>query len=160
MHIQLYFITNSLFRHQKLASNLHFLRLAQLFFLFETYSVSFLQKAYFYAKNTATQPLFCRGIASLCLCFFENGLALSGADAPARPPFVAYTTSPSGRRESFKGRAFQRNLQGSHGSLEFFHAVGVLPLHAQILAAHVAVSSQLAVDGPAQIQVTDDGCRG
>ena len=51
MHIQFYFITNSLFRHQKLASNLHFLRLAQLFFLFETYSVSFLQKAYFYAKN-------------------------------------------------------------------------------------------------------------
>lgn len=44
MHIQNYFITNSLFRHQKLASNLNFLRLAQLFFLFLKENVSFLQK--------------------------------------------------------------------------------------------------------------------
>ena len=107
MHIQLYFITNSLFRHQKLASNLHFLRLAQLFFLFATYSVSFLQKAYFYAKKRCTK------CASL----------------------------------------FATNLQGSHGSLEFFHAVGVLPLHAQVLAAHVAVGGQLAVDGLAQVEM-------
>ena len=50
---------------------------------------------------------------------------------------------------------FATNLQGSHGSLEFFHAVGVLPLHAQVLAAHVAVGGQLAVDGLAQVEITE-----
>ena len=48
-------------------------------------------------------------------------------------------------------------LQGSDRSLQGIHAVGVLPLHAQILAAHVAVGGQLAVDGLAQVQLADDG---
>ena len=48
-------------------------------------------------------------------------------------------------------------LQGSNSSLQLFDAVGVLPLHAQVLAAHVAISSQLAVDGLAQVEFADDG---
>lgn len=48
-------------------------------------------------------------------------------------------------------------LQGSDRSLQGIHAVGVLPLHAQILAAHVAVCGQLAVDGLAQVEFADDG---
>ena len=52
------------------------------------------------------------------------------------------------------------SLQSSHGSLQGIHAVGVLPLHAQVLAAHVTVGSQLAVDGLAQVEVTDDGSGG
>ena len=48
-------------------------------------------------------------------------------------------------------------LQGSDSSLQLFDAVCVLPLHAQVLAAHVAISSQLAVDGLAQVEVADDG---
>ena len=43
-----------------------------------------------------------------------------------------------------------------HGGLQGVHAVGVLPLHAQVLAAHVAVGGQLAVDGLAQVKVADD----
>ena len=48
-------------------------------------------------------------------------------------------------------------LQGGDSSLQLFDAVGVLPLHAQVLAAHVAVSGQLTVDGLAQVEVADDG---
>ena len=48
-------------------------------------------------------------------------------------------------------------LQRCNSGLELIHAVGVLPLHAQILAAHVAVGGQLAVDGLPQAEVTDDG---
>lgn len=54
-------------------------------------------------------------------------------------------------------RCFVFRLQGSDRSLQGIHAVGVLPLHAQILAAHVAVCGQLAVDGLAQVEFADDG---
>ena len=54
-------------------------------------------------------------------------------------------------------RYFVFRLQGSDRSLQGIHAVGVLPLHAQILAAHVAVGSQLAINGLAQVEFADDG---
>ena len=54
-------------------------------------------------------------------------------------------------------RCFVFRLQGSDRSLQGIHAVGVLPLHAQILAAHVAVGSQLALNGLAQVEFADDG---
>ena len=54
-------------------------------------------------------------------------------------------------------RYFVFRLQGSDRSLQGIHAVGVFPLHAQILAAHVAVRSQLAVDRLAQVKFADDG---
>ena len=47
-------------------------------------------------------------------------------------------------------RCFVFRLQSSDRSLQGIHAVGVLPLHAQILAAHVTIGGQLAVDGLAQ----------
>ncbi len=38
-------------------------------------------------------------------------------------------------------------------------AVSLLPRYAEVLATHVAISGELAVDGAAQIEVADDGCR-
>ena len=42
-------------------------------------------------------------------------------------------------------------------SLQGLHPVGLLPGHAQVLPAHVAIGGQLAVDGAAQVQIPDDG---
>ena len=39
------------------------------------------------------------------------------------------------------------------------NTVSLLPAHAEILAAHVAVGGELAVDGTAQVEVADDGAR-
>ena len=49
--------------------------------------------------------------------------------------------------------------EGCDCGLQLFDAVGVLPLHAEVFAAHVAVGSQLAVDGLAQVEGADDGGR-
>ena len=57
------------------------------------------------------------------------------------------------------GAQHKQRLFGD-GGLQGLGAVGVLPLDAQILTAHVAVGGQLAVDGLAQVKLTDDGGRG
>ena len=43
------------------------------------------------------------------------------------------------------------------GSLQGVHPVGLFPGYAQILAAHVAVGRQLAIDRLSQVQIPDDG---
>ena len=47
-----------------------------------------------------------------------------------------------------------------HGGLQGRYPVGTLPSHPQVLPAHMAVGGQLAVDGLAQVKLTDDGGRG
>ena len=46
-----------------------------------------------------------------------------------------------------------------HRRLKGYGAVGDLPLHAQVLAAHVTVGCKSAVNGFSQVEVADDGAR-
>ena len=87
------------FRHQKLASNLHFLRLAQLFFLLcRTYSVSFLQKAYFYAQNTATHTSVYAEALHRCVCAFRKRAMPSQAlTSPALPKGELFMSELTGQ---------------------------------------------------------------
>ena len=54
---------------------------------------------------------------------------------------------------------FESHVRLGDGGAQGVGAVGVLPADAELLAAHVAVGGELAVDRAAQVEVADDGRR-
>ena len=163
-----------------------FLRLAHLFYLFQTETVCFRQKDSQFPAISQISADF-HGKVGLFLCpnhlpgepFPEMKMPLCRAAemllfSLVHPPrqsrknkgicnkFADLLKLRSDRCRCLlilydSDRYFVFRLQGSDRSLQGIHAVGVLPLHAQILAAHVAVGSQLAVNGLAQVEFADDG---
>ena len=163
-----------------------FLRLAHLFYLFQTETVCFRQKdsqfpaisqisADFHGKvglflcpnHLPGEPFPERKLPCVrqqrCFCF--RSFTLPGKAAKNKGICNKFADLLKLRSDCCRcllilydsDRYFVFRLQGSDRSLQGIHAVGVLPLHAQILAAHVAVCGQLAVDGLAQVEFADDG---